>query len=128
MSLRAQAAADLAAIHADTVGGFGWPITVTSPAGVSAALTGLSTDVHTTIDPETGVAVAGRRASVSLARAHLIAAGLGEPRGIGDRDAKPWRVTFDDVNGATHTFKVLEALPDRALGSVVCILEAWVPR
>lgn len=125
MSLRAQAAADLAAIHADTVGGFGMPITVTNPDGVTAVLTGLSTDVHTTIDPETGVAVPGRRASVSLVRAQLITAALGEPRGIGDRGSKPWRVTFADVNGSSHAYKVVEALPDRALGSVVCILEAY---
>jgi hypothetical protein len=127
VSLRAQAAADLAMIHADTVGGFGWSISVTNPEGVTAVLTGLSTDVHTSIDPETGVVVPGRRASVSLVRAHLATAGLGQPRGINGRNEKPWLVTFLDVDGASHTFKVVEALPDRAIGSVVCILEHYVP-
>lgn len=114
-------------IHADTVGGFGWSISVTNPNGVTAVLTGLSTDVHTSIDPETGVAVAGRRASVSLVRAHLATGGLGQPRGIGERNAKPWLVTFLDIDGASHVFKVVEALPDRTIGNVVCLLDAYVP-
>jgi hypothetical protein len=127
VNLRARAAADLARIHADVAGGFGWAITVTNPAGVSAALTGLSTDVETTIDPETGVAVVGRRASVSLVTAQLEALELGEPKGVADRASKPWLVRFNDIGGAAHTFKVTAALPDRAAGCVVCILGVYVP-
>lgn len=126
MSLRAQAAADLQSIVEDSAG-FGWPITVTNPAGVEAALTGLSTDIHMTIDPETGQAVSGRRASVTLALARLSAAGLGMPRAISDGATKPWVIVFDDIAGAAHTFKVCEALPDRAIGAVVCLLEAYRP-
>lgn len=124
MGLRAQAAIDLATITADT-DGFGVAITVTDPDGTSAALTGLSSDIGHSIEPETGMVVSGRTASVALAMSALTAAGLGFPRGIADSDSRPWRVTFNDINGTEHTFKVSEARPDRALGVVVCILEVY---
>lgn len=125
MGLREQAAADLKAILEDRTGGFGWDLTLTDPAGVSAALVGLSTDIGLTLDPDTGMAISGRRASVALRIASLTAAGLGIPTGISDQASKPWLVTFDDVDGGAHTFKVIEAQPDRAIGAVVCLLEAY---
>ena len=124
MGLRAQAATDLATITADT-DGFGWPITVIDPDGTSAALTGLSSDIGHTIEPDTGMVVSGRLASVALAISALTAAGLGIPRGIADSDSRPWRVTFEDSAGIEHTFKVAESRPDRALGVVVCLLEVY---
>lgn len=125
MSLREQAAADLEAIVEDDTGGFGWPITVTDPAGASAALIGLSTDIGTTIDPDTGQAVAGRRASIALRIASLAAAGLGVPVGIADAATSPWLVTFDDIDGTSYDYRVLESMPDRAIGVVTCLLDAW---
>lgn len=127
MNLRARAATDLARIHADVATGFGWAITVTNPAGVSAALTGLSTDVETAIDPQTGAVVTGRRASVSLVLAQLEAVGLGEPKGLADRNTKPWLIQFNDIGGVSHLFKVQQAMPDHAIGSVVCHLEVYKP-
>ena len=127
MSLRDQAAADLRVILEDSVGGFGWPITVTSPEGVTASLVGFSNDIAQTIDPETGIAVSGRSASIALAIASLTAAGLGLPRSIADGARYPWRVTFNDIGGTSHTFKVSEAMPDRAIGAVTCTLEAYKP-
>lgn len=124
MSLRERAAADLKVIVEDA-NGFGWPITVTDPFGATAALRGLSTDIGHTIDPETGIAVSGRRASIALAIASLTAAGLGIPRGIADAAGKPWVIVFNDIGGSPHTFKVCEAMPDRAIGVVTCILEAY---
>lgn len=124
MSLREQAAADLRAICEDA-NGFGWSITVTNPAGTSAALTGLSTDISTTIDPETGMAVAGRRASVAIALASLTAAGLGTPVGVADGAGPPWIVQFASIQGTSHLFKVSEAMPDRAIGVVTCMLESY---
>lgn len=124
MGLRAQAALDLRAITEDAAG-FGWPITVTDPSGVTGALTGLSTDIGLMIDPETGIAVSGRKASVALALASLTAAGLGIPRGVADQAGKPWVVTFADVHGAPHTFKVQSTMPDRAAGIAVCMLEHY---
>lgn len=124
MSLREQAAADLKTIVED-LDGFGWPITVTDPFGITAALRGLSTDIGHTIDPETGVAVSGRRASIAIAIASLTAAGLGIPRGIADASSKPWVIVFNDIGGIAHTFKVCEAMPDRAIGVVTCLLATY---
>lgn len=125
MSLREQAAADLTAIVEDDTGGFGWPITVTDPAGTSAALVGLSSDIGTTIDPDTGQAVSGRRASIALRIASLVAAGLGIPTGIASAASKPWLVVFDDIDGTSYSYRVLESMPDRAIGVVTCLLDAW---
>lgn len=127
MGLRDEAAADLQAILEDSADGFGWSVTVTDPAGTEATLTGFSNDIAETIDPDTGQMVVGRQASVALAIASLTAAGLGVPRGIADSASKPWRVRFDDLEGTTHEFKVTEAFPDRGIGGVTCVLEAYKP-
>lgn len=124
MSLREQAAADLRAFVEDT-DGFGWPITVTNPSGVSAALVGLSTDIGLSIDPDTGMTIAGRRASIALAISKLEELSLGVPRGIADPTSKPWVIEFADIGGTAHKFKVSEAQPDRAIGLVVCFLEGY---
>lgn len=125
MGLREIAEQDLAVTLEDSVHGFGWDITVTDPAGTSLALTGASNDIAQVIDPDTGQAVSGRSASVALRIATLVAGGLGLPQGIADEAARPWLVTFDDINGNAHTFKVSQSNPDRALGVVSCLLEAW---
>lgn len=126
MSLREQAAADLRGILTDA-SGFGWPITLVSPAGARVALTGLSTDVYEMIDPETGQAVTGRRASIALPMLALDEAGIDLPHGVAQKTARPFVAEFADIRGAAHSFKVREAKPDRALGVVVCILEAYKP-
>ena len=124
MGLRDVASADLKTI-VESTNDFGWPVTVTSPAGTAVAMVGLSTDVAQTIDPDTGQAVSGRRASVTFAMSTLLAA-FGElPRGVSD--GPPWVVRFNDIAGAAHVFQVLEALPDRALGCVVCLLDFYKP-
>ena len=127
MSLRINAEKDLGIILEDDVGGFGWPITVTNPAGTSVALVGSSTDIMQGIDPDTGVMVTGRIASVALRLSSLTAAGLGIPVNISDKALKPWLIEFDDINGAPYIFKVSESRPDRALGLVVCVLELYKP-
>jgi hypothetical protein len=124
MSLRAQAERDLATIVEDE-DGFGWPITVTNPDGSSAALVGLSNDVAYALDPETGQAVSGRTASVALRIGALTAAGLGIPVNVSETTRFPWIVQFNDINGNPHVFKVIESQPDRAIGLVVCKLEAY---
>lgn len=125
MSLRQQAADDLVGI-VESTSGFGWPITVTSPAGVSLAMTGLSTDIGTTLDPETGLPVTGRRASVALSTASLSDGGLDMPMGAYDKSTKPWLVTFDDIGGTEYVWKVIQTMPDRALGLITCVLERYV--
>ena len=124
MSLRDLAEQDLATTLEGTAD-FGWPITVTDPAGTSVAFVGQSTDIAQIIDPDTGQAVSGRLASVALRVASLTAASLGRPVGIADAGSKPWVVEFDDINGAAYKFKVVRTNPDRALGIVVCILEPY---
>jgi hypothetical protein len=121
VSLRQQAAADFLTIAEDT-SGFGWPITVTNPSGQTLAMTGLSTDVGNTIDPETGVLVAGRKASVALSVKRLEDAGLGIPTNEADPKRKPWVVVFNDIGGTARTYAVLNVMPDRALGCVTCEL------
>ncbi len=125
MNLALQAAADLIAIVGDSAAGFGWPITVTDPNQLTATLTGFRTDISQEINPETGQLVSGRTASVALPIASLALAGLGVPRGIADKTSRPWLITFSDLAGVPHTFKVSEARPDETLGLVVCMLEAW---
>ena len=126
MGLRETAEADLGLILEDSSTGFGWPITVTDPAGKAEPLTGLSGDIAQAIDPDTGQAVSGRLAMVSLRISSLLAAGFTDlPRGIADGLKKPWLITFDDINGTSYTFKVQRSNPDRTLGLVKCILEIW---
>lgn len=126
MSLRDLAERDLGRILEDSATGFGWPITLTDPAGLTdPGLVGFSDDISQTIDPDTGELVSGRLASVALRISSLIAAGFTVPRGVPDQASKPWVVTFNDINGTAHTFKVRQANPDRALGMVVCILEGY---
>lgn len=125
MGLRELAEADLGLILEDGVTGFGWPITVIDPAGLSKPLTGFSDDIAQVIDPDTGVAVNGRLVSVALRISSLVAADLGLPQGIADTGSKPWVVTFNDINGNAYRFKVAQSNPDRALGLVICLLELY---
>lgn len=128
MSLRTRAERDLGAIMENSDRGFGWPITLTDPAGLTDnTLVGFSNDISQIIDPDTGQLVSGRLATVALRISSLIAAGFSMPRGVADGASKPWIVQFNDINGVAYTFKVRQADPDRAIGLVVCILEAYQP-
>lgn len=127
MGLRDIAEKDLGVIMEDNVTGGGWSIKVTDPTGNSGAgpLIGLSNDISQIIDPDTGQAVSGRLATVSLRISSLIAAGLELPVGISDSASKPWLMDFDDINGNSYTFKVSQSNPDRTLGIVTCLLETY---
>lgn len=122
MGLRETAAADCKSI-VEAADGFGWPITVTSPDGTVAAMVGLSTDIGITIDPDTGTAITGRRASVAISNVSLLLVFGALPRAIADGSGKPWLVRFPDIHGSPHSFKVRETQPDRAIGLTVCFLE-----
>lgn len=127
MSLRELAESDLAGIVEDGVTGFGWGIILTAPDKQTTTMTGLSNDISQVIDPGTGMVISGSAASVALRLSTLDAAGIGRPVGIADSGSKPWIVQFLDINGSAYTFKVKSSDPDRALGLLVCILEAYVP-
>lgn len=126
MNLRDTAEADLAGILEDDANGFGYPITLTSPDGLAAPLIGFSNDISLLIDPDTGLAISGRSASVALRISSIVAAGYTTlPEAIQVGTLKPWLATFDDINGNSFTFKVSEGNPDRALGIVTCRLEIY---
>lgn len=126
MGLREVAAADNRAILEDSAGGFGWPITLTDPSGKVASVVGNSGDIAQVIDPQTGMAITGRVAHVAIAMASILAAGFTDlPRAVAEESRRPWVVTFNDIGGTEHTFKVLEALPDRTIGLITCTLEAF---
>ena len=126
MGLRADAEKDLAFILEDDIRGGAFPITVIDPAGLVKPLKGFTNDISQLIDPDTGQAVSGRLATVSLRISSLTAAGYTSlPKSIPDKDSKPWLILFDDINGNTYTFKVSESNPDRAIGIVTCMLEKY---
>lgn len=126
MSLRVVAEADLNGILEDDVTGFGYPITLTAPDKVTADLKGFSNDISFSIDPDTGLAVSSRTASVALRISSLITAGFDTlPRAVQDSTAKPWLVQFNDINGNSFIFKVQEGHPDRGLGIITCTLEIY---
>lgn len=125
MGLREIAEADLSIILEDRDLGFGWDITIIDTLDVAVAMVGYSDDISQVIDPDTGMIVSGRLASVALRISTLVNAGIGIPVGIADINTKPWRVIFDDIIGVSHTFKISQSNPDRALGIVTCILERY---
>jgi hypothetical protein len=124
MGLRADAEQDMREIHED-LDDFGWPVTVIDPSGFSASLVGLSNDVEGSIDPETGMLISGRSASVSLPMQSITNAGLGIPVGISDPNSRPWVVVFDDILGTSRTFKVTKHAPDYSLGNVLLTIEGY---
>ena len=119
-----EAAADLAAILADDVGGFAVPIMLTDPDGNTAIVNGLATDIGLTYHPESGVAVSAQKISVALPISALDSVGIGRPRGIGDRGGRPWFVTFKLPNNEELTYKVASSMPD-ALGCLICFVELY---
>lgn len=123
-SLLERAAADLTRILSDAAGGFAVPIRVVDPSSNAATINGLATDIGIKIDPETGVAVSGRKASVAFPLAKLLEAGLDDPRGITDNMKRPWTVTLELPTGGEGTFKISGTVPDR-LGCIVCFLEEY---
>lgn len=128
MGLRSRAVKDARAILRDSSRA-STPVVVTAPDGAVATLTGFSTDISQTIDPDTGQAVSGRLATVTLVIEDLATEfpAQGMPRDIPDAAGKPWLVAFDDSEGAAQTFKVSEGSPDRSLGWITLGLEVYAP-
>lgn len=125
MGLRSLAKADNKSILNNIVSGFGWPISIKSPDGLTANLTGFSDDIAMVVDPDTGTPVTGRLISAVLHVQDILDAGLSIPIGISDGAKKPWLVEFDDSIGGHYVCKVRNSHPDRALGQVVLILELF---
>ena len=125
MGLRDIAASDFQTLANDTDTGWGWPATVTDSNGTTAVLNGFSNDISELIDPQTGLLVSGRNASIALVYRDLVAAGLGMPVAVIDRSIRPWTVSITHVDGQTFVFKIVEVKPDQTIGPVVCKLEEY---
>ncbi len=108
----------------DSEFGFGTVITITDPNLLSATVTGRSNDISFAIDPNTGVAVSGRTATIAIDMQELTDKGFTSlPVAQTDKTKKPWLVEYTDQLGNAHVFIVLEANPDRTLGIVLCTLD-----
>lgn len=105
--------------------GFASALTITTPDGVSAVLSGFNADIGLTIDPETGTSVIGRKSTIALHLDDLADAGLSIPEGIHDQDQKPWVVLYTPRHGTPMTTRVVMAIPDRTMGIVVLHLESY---
>ena len=106
--------------------GFGSTIKLTDPSLFSAEVIGRTNDISFAIDPNTGVAVSGRTATVAIDLNELEDKGFSSiPSAQSDKTKKPWIIEFDDQQGNTHTFTILEANPDRTLGIVLCTLQLY---
>lgn len=125
MGLRETAERDLGLILEDRDTGFGWDITLTSPEEVIHEFVGFSDDIAQVIDPDTGVAVSGRMASIALRISTIYEKGFTLPVGVADSGSRPWVVSFNDINGNSHLFKISKSNPDRAAGLLTCILELY---
>ena len=126
MNIRDLAAQDFHNIATDINSGFGVPVVLISPDGKTEQISGLTTDISSYIDPETGVLVAGRVASVTFANKAIRAAGFNEmPVAIPEANKRPWVVCFNDPEGIPYLFKVVKVMPDRAISGIVLELELY---
>jgi hypothetical protein len=125
MGLRDQAAADNKAILEDKDFGFGWDIALTDPAETSEDFVGFSNEISQIIDPDTGQVISSKSASVAIHIASILEKFSGLPVGISDSSSKAWLVTFKNIGGISHTYKVEKSNPDEAIGMIVLILEAY---
>ncbi len=104
--------------------GFAVPITLTTPAGETHEISGLAADIGLSIDPETGVMIHGRKATVAISLAVLGELGLATPEGSPDEDTRPWLVTWTPSTGGAQTMAVVGSIPDK-LGCVVLELSRY---
>jgi hypothetical protein len=119
--------ADLAALDfASILNTDGGTVTLQAPDARVATLRANTQDISHAIDPQTGMTVSGRTASVALSLVDLLAANMA-PCAVSDNKAsKPWVVRFTEtVSGVQHTFKVQETKPDRTIGALILILEIY---
>jgi len=126
MGLREVAENDLNFTLEDGAFGFGWPITVTDPDGLSAQVYGQHSDIAFQIDPNTGEAVSGRVIEIAIRMKSLTDAGFTSfPVNQSDTSKKPWIFDVDDINGVSHKLTVKQSNPDRMLGVITCQCEIY---
>ena len=126
MGLREQAEADLGMIVEDRSFGWGWDIVLTNPEGKSEPMIGISQDISLAVDPDTGMLVSGRTATVALRISSIRAKGFPEnPKNIPEKNKRPWVVGFKDINGVPCLFKVIRSNPDGMIGCLTLVLETY---
>ncbi len=126
MNLREQAELDLELTLEDNTFGFGWPVKVTDPDGLSADVFGQANDIAFQIDPQTGQAVSGTVVEVVLRISTLLSEGFTDlPKSQPDKTKKPWIFEFEDINKNPGKFIVKQSNPDRTLGIILCQLEVF---
>lgn len=126
MNLRELAEADLGMILEDKSFGWGWDVQLTDPDGKTENMIGFSQDISLAVDPDTGMLVSGRTASVAFRISALRAKGFAEnPKNIPDKNKRPWTVRFNDINGKPCVFKVTQPNPDAMIGCITLLLETY---
>lgn len=121
MSLADIASADLRSILNED----GACVTLQAPDGRTAEFRANTQDISHAIDPQTGMIVSGRTATVALSDFDLLAMNM-TPCAVPDSKAKPWVVRFvETVRRTEHTFKVASTKPDRTIGALILILEFY---
>ncbi len=122
MSLRRQVALDTQGILEDAAMGAGWPLRITPPGGTAVPITGFSNDIHLLVDADTGQGISARTVTVAISLLTLAANNMQLPRNIADLNSKPWLVQFDNNQGQTLNYKVVEVMPDQSRQEAVLIL------
>ncbi len=123
MSLREQIQADIGAILNNETD-FGEAITLVDPDGATTPMVGLTGDISTVIDPDTGAIVKGRRLHVTVSTLDLPAGP--RPEAQNDDTKKPWRVSFRRLATAVVTqYAVVASDPDDAMSAIVLELGEW---
>jgi len=104
---------------------FGIEMTVTDPSGVQAQITGIPTDIHQSIDPQTGLLVASRTLCVSMPLAAFDEKFGKRPEGVSARGRRQWLVELKlPTMPAAVKYAVEGTRPD-AIGIVLCFLQIY---
>lgn len=127
MNLRDLAAAHHALIVGDAVNGFAREITLVSPDGLEAKVTGFWNDaMFDKLDPQSGSLVSVRTVFVRLTAKAIRDAGFPSlPRGVADGERTPWLVFYTGLSGRDQKSKVSEVRTDRTFDALDCYLEPY---
>mgnify|MGYP000601476612 CR=1 FL=1 len=125
MGLRQNASADLKSILENDQTGFAHDIVLIPPVGDEIALKGTTTNISSIIDPDTGQLVSGNYVEMSLVMASVYASTPDLPKAEPSANKKSWKAKFSNISGVENTYRIIETLPDKELGVLVCILESF---
>ncbi len=125
MNLRELAAADHRLLVEDVADGFGRELTFVDPKGTTGTVNGYWNNIGQAIDLQSGTLVAGTVAFVRVTLGALAENGFGIPEAIADKTRKAWTVSFQDMAGRRHDYKINEVRVDRSVNAVDCYLENY---